>query len=90
MACFRLVTFFPLLPDFSLPRLNSRISRSTVCWAFGPYLRVPLLRELLDLDFFVVAMCLPPFLYETLRNRLKVVRPPGELQQPQPVPWLVP
>jgi len=38
MACLRLVTFFPL-PLFSLPRLNSRISRSTLFCALGPYLR---------------------------------------------------
>jgi hypothetical protein len=39
MACFGLVTFFPLLPLFSLPRLNSCISRSTLFCAFGPYFR---------------------------------------------------
>jgi hypothetical protein len=31
-------------------------------------LRVPLLRELLDLDFCFVAMYLPPFPCETPRN----------------------
>lgn len=45
MACFGLVTFLPLLPLLSLPRLNSCISRSTLCCALGLYLR------LLD-DFF--------------------------------------
>lgn len=43
IACFGFVTFRPL-PDFSLPRLNSCISRSTDCDAFGPYF--------LPLDFF--------------------------------------
>ena len=39
IACFGLVTFFPLLPLLSLPRLNSCISRSTLFWALGLYLR---------------------------------------------------
>lgn len=47
IACFGFVTFFPLLPLFSLPRLNSCISRSTLFCALGPYLR-PLL------DFFLL------------------------------------
>lgn len=38
-ACFGFVTFFPLLPLFSLPRLNSCISRSTLFCALGPYFR---------------------------------------------------
>jgi hypothetical protein len=46
IACFGLVTFFPLLPLLSLPRLNSCISRSTLFCALGLYLR-----PLLD-DFF--------------------------------------
>lgn len=48
MACFRLVTFFPLRPDLSLPRLNSCISRFTSFPADGEYLR----RDE-DEDFFV-------------------------------------
>jgi hypothetical protein len=48
MACFGLVTFFPLRPDFSLPRLNSCISRSTVFEAFGLYFRLE--------DFFVAML----------------------------------
>jgi hypothetical protein len=39
MACFGFVTFLPLRPDLSLPRLNSCISRSTDFDAFGLYLR---------------------------------------------------
>lgn len=39
MACFGFVTFLPLLPLFSLPRLNSCISRSTLFCALGLYLR---------------------------------------------------
>ena len=39
IACFGLVTFLPLLPLFSLPRLNSCISRSTLFCAFGLYFR---------------------------------------------------
>jgi hypothetical protein len=35
IACFRLVTFFPLRPLFSLPRFISCISRFTACPAFG-------------------------------------------------------
>ena len=50
IACFGFVTFFPLLPLFSLPRLNSCISRSTLFCAFGPYLRPRLDDFLLD-DF---------------------------------------
>jgi hypothetical protein len=40
MACLRLVTFFPLRPDFSLPCFISFISRSTDLPAAGLYLRV--------------------------------------------------
>ena len=39
MACFGLVTFFPLRPDFSFPCFISRISRSTALPAAGLYLR---------------------------------------------------
>ena len=45
IACFRLFTFFPLRPLFSLPRLNSCISRSTLFCALEPYFRP-------RLDFF--------------------------------------
>ncbi len=44
MACLGLVTFLPL-PERSLPRLNSCISRSTFLPALGEYLRL--------LDFFL-------------------------------------
>lgn len=39
MACFRLVTFFPLRPDRSLPCFISFISRSTDLPAAGLYFR---------------------------------------------------
>jgi len=45
MACFRLVTFFPLRPLFSLPCFIARISRSTSLPAEGLYF--------LELDFLV-------------------------------------
>jgi hypothetical protein len=55
IACLRLVTFFPLRPDFSLPRFISRISRSTALPALGLYLRPleDLFDERFDEDFFV-------------------------------------
>ena len=48
-ACLRLVTFLPLRPDFSLPRLNSCISRSTSLLADGEYFRPD---DFFDEDFF--------------------------------------
>lgn len=53
IACLRLFTFFPLLPERSFPRLNSCISSPTFFCALRPYLRPeprrprlePLLRE---------------------------------------------
>lgn len=39
MACFGLVTFLPLRPDFSFPRFISCISLSTFLPADGEYLR---------------------------------------------------
>lgn len=39
IACLRLVTVFPLLPDFNLPRLNACISRFTSLPALLLYLR---------------------------------------------------
>src|SRR5579875_2091451 len=50
MACFGLVTFLPLRPDFSLPCFISRISRSTALPAAGLYLRE--LDDFLDALFF--------------------------------------
>ncbi len=44
IACFGFVTFFPLLPDVSLPCFIAFISRSTDAPAFGLYF--------LPLDFF--------------------------------------
>lgn len=52
MACFGFVTFLPLRPDLSLPRLNSCISRSTDLDALGLYLRPELFAE----DFFFTAI----------------------------------
>jgi hypothetical protein len=37
IACFRLVTFFPLLPLLRVPFLRLRMALSTVLWAFLPY-----------------------------------------------------
>jgi len=48
IACFRLVTFFPLRPLRSVPRLLSRITRATFLLAFGLYF--------LPDDFFFVGM----------------------------------
>jgi hypothetical protein len=50
IACLRLVTFFPLRPDFSLPFFISRISRSTALPAAGLYLRE--LEDFLEALFF--------------------------------------
>ena len=52
MACFGLVTFFPLRPDFSLPSFIARISRSTSLPAEGEYLRPEDFFARLELDFF--------------------------------------
>src|SRR5262245_14210610 len=41
IACLRLVTFLPELPLRSVPRFRSRITFSTFCEAFLPYLRPP-------------------------------------------------
>lgn len=49
MACLRLLTFRPLLPERSLPRLNSRISSPTFCCAFRPYFLPELRRERVEL-----------------------------------------
>lgn len=49
IACLRLFTFFPLLPERSLPRLNSCISSPTFCWALRPYFLPELRRPRLDL-----------------------------------------
>jgi hypothetical protein len=37
IACLRLFTFFPDLPDFNSPRFISCIARPTFCEAFLPY-----------------------------------------------------
>ncbi|HLK87941.1 MAG TPA: hypothetical protein VKT27_15665 [Candidatus Binataceae bacterium] len=41
IACLRLFTFFPDLPDLSLPRFISCIARPTFCEALRPYFRPP-------------------------------------------------
>ena len=53
MACFGLVTFFPLRPIFNLPSFISCISLSTFLPAEGEYLRPEdfFERELLEVDF---------------------------------------
>src|ERR1700751_2717476 len=56
MACFRLVTFFPLRPDFSFPFFISRISVSTFFPADGEYLRrADFALDFFALDFFLAA-----------------------------------
>jgi hypothetical protein len=61
MACFGFVTFFPLRPDFSVPRFISFISVSTFLLAEGEYFRPEVFFLLLFvalLDFFLVAIVL--------------------------------
>jgi hypothetical protein len=53
MACFRLVTFFPLRPDFSLPCFIACISRLTSLPAEGEYLRPD---DFFELDFFAAEL----------------------------------
>jgi hypothetical protein len=60
MACFRLVTFLPLRPDFSVPFFLALISRSTDFDAFGLYF-LPL-DFLAELDFFAELFLLADFL----------------------------
>lgn len=55
MACFRLVTFLPLRPLFSVPFFFSCMARSTFLLAFGPYFLPP--EDLCD--FFVAIAILP-------------------------------
>jgi len=54
IACFGLVTFLPLRPDFNLPRFIACISRCTSFPAEGEYLRLDDFFELdlRELDFF--------------------------------------
>lgn len=59
MACLRLVTFLPLRPLLSWPRLNSCISRFTSLPAEGEYLRVE--------DFLVEAFFVEVFFVADLR-----------------------
>src|SRR5215472_9028565 len=76
IACFRLVTFLPLRPLFSVPFFISLISRSTLLPALGLYFLPELffaaffvaffadfLADFFAVDFFaafLVAMALPP------------------------------
>lgn len=53
MACFRLMTFLPLRPDFSLPCFIARISRSTSAPDEGEYLRFA---DFFEVDFLVAAV----------------------------------
>lgn len=64
IACLGFVTFFPLLPERSFPRLNSCISSFTFFPAFGLYRR--LLLALVD------------FLAVVLRLFAAVLRPPED------------
>lgn len=63
MACFGLVTFFPLRPDFSLPFFIACISRSTDLPAAGLYLRE--LEDLFDAVFFPDDFCVGDFFADT-------------------------
>jgi hypothetical protein len=53
IACFRLFTVFPLLPDLSVPFFLRRIALSTRFDAAFPYFRRP--------EDFRAAILLPPF-----------------------------
>jgi hypothetical protein len=64
MACFGLVTFFPLRPDFSLPRFIACISRLTSLPAEGEYLRP---EDFFELDFFELDFLELDFLAAELR-----------------------
>lgn len=55
MACLGSVTFFPLLPLFSLPCFIAFISVSTLSLAAGEYLRVDFL---LAVDFLVAVVAI--------------------------------
>jgi hypothetical protein len=59
IACFRLVTFFPLRPLFSVPLFFSRIARATFFCAFGLYFLPP--EDFLCEELFFVAMQPSPF-----------------------------
>ncbi|MBV8631179.1 MAG: hypothetical protein JOZ83_09670 [Silvibacterium sp.] len=58
IACFGLVTFLPLRPDFSFPSFIARISRSTDLEALGLYLR--------PLDFFAELFFEPELFFALL------------------------
>ena len=70
IACFGFVTFLPLRPLFSLPRLNSCISRSTLFCAFGPYFR-PRLEDFFDDELWDR---LEPLLCRELDDELDLLR----------------
>jgi hypothetical protein len=53
MACFRLVTFLPLRPDFNLPCFIARISLSTSAPEEGEYLRPD---DFFELDRFAAEL----------------------------------
>jgi hypothetical protein len=59
IACFRLVTFLPLRPLFSVPLFFSRIARATFFCAFGPYFLPP--EDFFCEELFFVAMQASPF-----------------------------
>lgn len=59
IACFRLVTFFPLRPLFSVPLFFSRIVRATFFCAFGLYFLPP--EDFLCEELFFVAIEPSPF-----------------------------
>lgn len=85
IACLRLVTFFPLRPDFSLPFFIACISRFTSLPADGEYLRLDdfffdeLLREEVPLReeelFFVLLLLLERVLFFALDFFELLLRP---------------
>lgn len=68
IACFRLVTFFPLRPLFSVPLFFSRIARATFFCAFGPYFPPP--DDFLCEELFFVAIQPSPFCWFRKQRRM--------------------
>jgi hypothetical protein len=76
MACFRLVTFFPLRPDFSVPFSIAFISRSTLLPAALPYF----VDDFFFADFFVAAFFVLFFVAAMMLILPSLVRKPKRAQ----------
>jgi hypothetical protein len=63
IACFRLVTFFPLLPLFNLPSFISSIARFTFCWLPFEYLAIKII--------FVIVSCFNLFASGALKQQAR-------------------